>query len=62
MLPGQAGQLVGAPGVEHIAGMVPHPALGRHSLAATVGDLRGIAVRQVQVPLYFSKSQKRDSG
>lgn len=51
VLPGQAGQLVGAASVEHIAGVVPHPALGRHRLAATVGDLRGITIKsKTQTP------------
>ena len=40
MVPGQPGQLVSAASVEHIAGVVPHPALGRHRLTAGVGDLR----------------------
>ena len=39
MVPGQPGQLVGAASVEHIAGVIPHTALGGHSLAARVGDL-----------------------
>ena len=41
MVPGQPGQLVGAASVEHIAGVVPHTALGGHSLATRVGDLGG---------------------
>ena len=40
VVPGQPGQLVSAASVEHIAGVVPHPALGGHSLTAGVGDLR----------------------
>ena len=40
MVPGQPGQLVSAASVEHIAGVVPHPALGGHSLTAGVGHLR----------------------
>lgn len=39
MVPGQPGQLVGAASVEHIAGVVPHTALGGHSLTTRVGDL-----------------------
>ena len=40
MVPGQPGQLVSAASVEHIAGVVPHPALGGHRLTAGVGHLR----------------------